>query len=294
MTFKQTIKDITSLKIQGAENVAKEAVKSLSWVAENHKKGSLADTLSKARDQLFATRATEPCMRNAVNFLLQEIDRDIVLRRAEEALKFFEDSRDKIVGYGRQKIKDGDLVYTHCHSSTVTKTIIAAHEQGKHVVVHNTETRPLFQGRVTAAEIAKAGIPVVHYIDAAARFALKKADIMMIGADAITSEGKIVNKVGSELIAEAAERYRVPVYVLTNSWKFDPQTVFGFDEPIEKRHVKEVWPGAPKGVEIDNFSFEMLDPNLVTGVVTELGVYKSQALVNIVRKKYGWMFDTMR
>ena len=62
-----------------------------------------------------------------------------------------------------------------------------AKEQGKKFEVYNTETRPKFQGRITATELAKLGIPVTHYIDSAARLAIKQTDMMLIGCDAIDS-----------------------------------------------------------------------------------------------------------
>jgi ribose 1,5-bisphosphate isomerase len=301
--LEQTVKDIKSLKIQGAENVAKEAVKSLGHVLDMHKGKSaktIFDRLLKAREVLFKTRPTEPCMRNALNFVLHDVEENCqdndqliinVNDRIKQALDLFEDANEKITDYGSQKIKDRMVVYTHCHSSTVTRIIIDAWKKEKHIEVHNTETRPRFQGRKTAVELAQQGIPVVHYVDSAARFALKKADLMLIGADALTAEGKVINKIGSELFAEVADRYGVPLYICTNSWKFDPATVFGFEEPIEKRFSSEVWEKPPKNVRIDNFAFEQVDPRLVTGVITELGIYKPQTLVQVVRKKYPWMFD---
>ena len=301
MSFEKIVKDIKSLKIQGAENVAKEAAKAILQIIDDNKNKSkeiIVQRLKKAHKTLILTRPTEPCMRNTLNFVLfgieqqkdgQEISSS-VSQKIREVQDFFAKSEDKITDYGAQKLRDNMIIYTHCHSSTVTHTIIRAWKQGKHVEVHNTETRPRMQGRVTSAELAKEGIPVTHYVDAAARFALKKADIMLIGADAITSEGKIINKVGSELFSEVANRYDVPVYVCTNSWKFDPETVFGFEEPIEKRYSAEVWNKAPRGVKIDNFAFEQIDPELVTGVITELGIYKPQMLVDVVKKNYKWMF----
>jgi ribose 1,5-bisphosphate isomerase len=299
MSFTQTVNDIKSLKIQGAENVAKEAVKSLGFVVEENRKrpAKIIPALEKAKQILYKTRATEPCMRNALNFALYGAEKQAdtagyVSQRIKEALEFFKEAEDKITAYGEQKIKDGMIVYTHCHSSTVTGIIKAAWKNGKHIEVHNTETRPRFQGRITAIELAKEGIPVEHYVDSAARFALKKADIMLIGADAITVEGKVINKVGSELSAEVAARYDIPVYVCTNSWKFDPETRFGFEEPIEKRYASEVWKDAPKNIRINNFAFEKINPELITGVITELGIYKPQTLVEIMEKKYPWMFRT--
>jgi ribose 1,5-bisphosphate isomerase len=302
MGFKQIVLDIKSLKIQGAENIAKEAVKSLTHVLEDNRKkepAQIIKELEKAKTQLFATRATEPCMRNSLNFVLADIGlhskttQDLkthVESKIKNILDFFQESEEKIIEYGAQKIKDGMIIYTHCHSSTVTKILKQAWKNGKRFEVHNTETRPRLQGRITAAELAKEGIPVTHYVDSAARFALKKADLMLIGADAITVEGKVINKVGSELFAEIANKYDVPVYVCANSWKFDPETVFGFEEPIEKRYASEVWKDAPRGVKIDNFAFEKMSPELITGVITELGIYKPQMLVDMIQKKYSWMF----
>jgi ribose 1,5-bisphosphate isomerase len=303
MGFDRTVKDIKSLKIQGAENVAKEAVKSLRFVISKkratHKQ--LLTALSRARNELFKTRPTEPCMRNALNFVLSDLSHHptetgaltgLVSERIDYVLDFFKRAEEKIIEYGAQKIKDGMVVYTHCHSSTVVKILLSAWKQGKHFEVHNTETRPRYQGRMTSSELAKKGIPVVHYVDSAARFALKKSDVMLIGADAITVEGKVVNKVGSELFAEVANRYDVPVYVCTNSWKFDPETVHGFEEPIEKRDGKEVWEKPPRGVRVENPAFEKIGPGLVTGAITELGVFKPQTLVQQVQKHYPWMFNS--
>jgi ribose 1,5-bisphosphate isomerase len=109
------------------------------------------------------------------------ITKDELDKRIKLVTKHFDTSLKKIASIGARKIKNGMIVYTHCHSSTVTAILKEAKAQGKRFEVHNTETRPKYQGRITAAEIAKAGIPVTHYVDSAAKIALEKADIMMIG-----------------------------------------------------------------------------------------------------------------
>lgn len=298
VTFQKIVEDIKELKIQGAENIAKGAVKALLVVAQQYRKENkpyFIHMLNKARTVLFKTRPTEPCMRNALNYILFdiEIEKDvfgILKKRVDNAKKHFENVSERIAQIGAKKITDGAIVFTHCHSSTVMAILKKAKKEGKRFRVHCTETRPLFQGRITAKELSRAGIPVVHYIDSAARLALKKADIMLIGADAITSEGKVINKIGSELFAEVADRYGVSVYSCTDSWKFDPQTVFGYEEEIELRAGKEIWPTAPKGVRIDNHAFERVDPDLITGVISEIGVYRSGIFIEEVKRVYPWMF----
>jgi len=299
LSLKQTVKDIRSLKIQGAEAVSRESVKALKHVIHVSKAKTPAAFISemkKAREELEKTRPTEPYLRNSMKCAFNKVIggnlrelKEILFSRVQKTLKMMEHNRKHVVEIGAKKIKNGMIVFTHCHSSTVTSILIEAKNQGKKFIVHNTETRPRFQGRKTAEELSKAGIKVVHYVDSAARLALKKADIMLIGADAITSEGRVINKIGSELFAEVAQRYDIPVYVCSNSWKFDPDTIFGFTEEIEERPAFEVWKKPLKNVTVDNHAFEIIDVNSITGVITELGIYDPQILVEEIKRDYPWM-----
>ncbi len=298
-SFSQIIKDIKSLKIQGAEAVSRESMKALKLAAHKSKAATpeqFIKEIKKSRQLLTETRPTEPYLRNALASVFHDLNgaslRELkanLFSRIQKTLIMMEHSRSTIVEIGSRKIKTGMVVFTHCHSSTVTSILIKAKKSGKRFIVHNTETRPRFQGRKTAKELSDAGIKVVHYVDSAARLALKDADIMLLGADAMTSEGNVINKVGSELFSEIAHRYDIPVYICTNSWKFDPETIFGFTEEIEQREPREVWPKPPKNVSIDNHAFEIIDPGLVTGVITELGVYEPRVIVEEIKREYGWM-----
>ena len=195
----------------------------------------------------------------------------------------------KIAEYGAKKILNGMIVFTHCHSSTVERILIEAHKQGKKFTVYNTETRPKFQGRKTATNLAKAGIKVVHMVDSAGRTALKKADLFLYGCDSLSSEGKTINKIGTEALAEFCNKARIPVYCCTNTWKFNPETITGFDETIELRDPKEVWPEAPKGVTIFNPAFEIISPDIITGCITEIGIFKPESIVNRIAVVYPWL-----
>jgi len=300
MSFKETVDRIKNLKVQGAENVAIEAVKSLKEVVKSSKAKNIAGILADiyhAKNLLFLSRPTEPCMRNALNYVLHDLEYDNpvelakgVCLKVDDVLERFDKNQKIIAQIGSKKIGNGTIIFTHCHSSTILEILKEAKKQGKKFEVHNTETRPLYQGRVTAKEIAKLGIPVTHFVDAAARFALKKADLMLIGADAITTEGKVINKIGSELYAEIANKYDIPVYVCADSWKFDTETVFGYETEIEKRKGNEIWKNPPKGVTVNNFAFEKVNPSLITGIISELGIYKPHIFMQEVKVNNKWMF----
>jgi ribose 1,5-bisphosphate isomerase len=113
--------------------------------------------------------------------------------------------------------------------------------------------------------------------------------VFMFGADAVTSEGRVVNKIGTEMFAEMAEKYDTDSYCCTDSWKFDPVTITGKKEPIERRNSHEVWPKAPKGVKILNLAFERVDSELITAVISELGFFPASIFIQEVRKAYPWL-----
>lgn len=300
MDLKKTVKDIKDLKIQGAENIAISSVEAIRRIGLRSKFNDVSDYLNElhsARISLQSTRPTEPCLRNSLKFVFQGINlktyseiKDKLIHNVNLVVKHFSDSKQKIAEIGAKKISNGMIVYTHCHSSTVMDILKLAKKKGKKFVVHNTETRPKFQGRITARELSSYGIKVKHFVDSAAKLAIKESDIMFFGADAITSEGEVINKIGSELFSLAAERYSVPVYSCTDSWKFDPESVFGYNEDIEIRKSSEIWDKAPKNVTVSNYAFEKIDPDLVTGIISELGVYSPEIIVEELRRNYGWMF----
>jgi ribose 1,5-bisphosphate isomerase len=270
----RTVRDIRKLKIQGAFKIALAAIKA--WETAKDKR--------KAERKLFASRPTEPMLRNSLAYLKK-------YGKTKELIAKLKSDQEKIIQYAVGKVPQKGIVYTHCHSSTVNEILKKAKHKGKKFLVTVTETRPFFQGRITAKEMAKAKIPVILFVDSAARLAMKKVDVMLIGADAITAEGVVINKIGSELMSEVANNYKIPIYVCTHSWKFDPQTVLGFEEKIEKRAAKEIWNRHPKGVSISNYVFEKVDPNKITAIISELGVLKPNVFVEEVKKTYGWMFD---
>jgi ribose 1,5-bisphosphate isomerase len=294
------LRDIRTVKIQGAESVAINAVKALEFRGLKCSSSSSAaffSEMKKTRSSLFASRPTEPLMRNAIDHvlkLLESSDSNIIhlkkrLRIAcSETLDHFDSARQIIAEIGSKKIENGMIVFTHCHSSTVMEVLKKAKSQGKRFHVYNTEARPLFQGRTSATELAKAGIPVTHFVDSAAKIAIKKSDMVLFGFDAVTTT-KIYNKIGSDMFAMIADKYDVPIFACGDSWKFDPEGTKGREEKIEMRPSKEIWPGAPKGVKIENPCFEKIDPHLIAAIISELGVYPHENFIEEVKKAYPWL-----
>ena len=297
--FDQILKDIKDLKIQGAENVAKSSVTAISEILDSDMSSKdMYVRIFSARKMLEEARSTEPCLRNTLTLLFHNVNeynfKEQMKKNIFEAKNHFEKTNSAISDMGSKKIRDGMVVFTHCHSSAVMGVMKKAKSDGVKFSVKNTETRPLFQGRITAKELSDAGIQVEHFIDSAGRLAVKHSDMVLIGADAITSEGYVINKIGSEMFCETAKLKEIPVYVCTDSWKFDVATIFGFDEVIEKRNESEIWKEKPKGVKISNHAFEKVNPQLITGIISELGVYSPEVFIEEMRRCYPWLFNDVK
>jgi ribose 1,5-bisphosphate isomerase len=189
----------------------------------------------------------------------------------ERILNHFQVAQDKINKHTLKLIKSKDIIYTHCHSTNVSHSLIYAKKKGKSFQVYNTETRPLFQGRKTARELKNANIKVTMFIDSAMDIALsekqktKKVNKIFIGADALTRNG-IVNKVGSGAIAKLAMINKIPLYIIADSWKYSKNKV-----PMETRKLNEIWDKAPKNIKIKNPSFEFVPKKYIKKIITEHG-----------------------
>ncbi|MGZ4851278.1 MAG: translation initiation factor eIF-2B, partial [Candidatus Bathyarchaeia archaeon] len=161
---------------------------------------------------------------------------------------------------------------------------------GKNFKVICTETRPAYQGRITANELVGLGIETTFIVDSAARSFMGNVDVVIVGADAITSEGNVVNKIGSSSIAVLANEARVPFYVVSELLKFDPETLKGECERIEQRNPAEVWSEAPSKLIVRNPAFDVTPNRYIHGLICEEGIIAPQSVVEIIRLRYPWVF----
>jgi ribose 1,5-bisphosphate isomerase len=296
------------LEIQGATNVALSAISFLSEYTKRLKLKKIDDfinALNKAREILIESRPTEPAMQNGLNYIMNKLEKckdqcttdtisSLIETYKNEYKQMIEDSKKKIAIIGARRIPDmprGDefIVMTHCHSSVVTGILKEAKRQGKHYLkVINTETQPKLQGRKTANELIEAGIEVIHVVDSAMRWAVNhfEVDLILIGADSITSEGTVLNKIGSRLLALVAHEEHVPFYVASSLLKYNPVSQFGILEKIEMRDEKEIWDKAPKGIKILNPAFETVSRRYIDGLITEAGIFASSHVHYYFSKLY--------
>lgn len=195
-----------------------------------------------------------------------------------------------IGNHGLQYIYDGVRVLTHCNAGalatsgigTALAPVYAAHAAGRQVHVFANETRPLLQGsRLTAWELQRAGVPVTLLTDGMAAGLMRdgEIDIVLVGADRVASNGDTANKIGTYALAVAANHHGIPFYVCAPWSTIDHATPNGDGIVIEQRHADEVRqfagvPVAPADVNIRNPAFDVTPASLITGHITDRGIYR--------------------
>lgn len=188
-------------------------------------------------------------------------------------------------------------VLTHCNTGplacgqygTALGIVQAAHHAEVPLHVWVDETRPYLQGaRLTAWELAQAGVPHTLIADVAAGSLIAKGevDIIVVGADRIAANGDTANKVGTYPLSVVAARHGIPFYVCAPLSSVDPTAPYGDAIPIEDRPADEVlsFRGtriAPAGTAVRNPSFDVTPAELITGIVTEEGVLRAPYEVSI-------------
>ncbi len=193
-----------------------------------------------------------------------------------------------IGGYGQVLIPEKANVLTHCNTGalatsgwgTALGVIRSAYEDGKDITVYVDETRPYLQGaRLTAWELVQEGIP--HYLitDNSAGFLISKGliDVIIVGADRITANGDVANKIGTFTLSVLAKEFNIPFYVAAPTTTFDLNTESGKDIPIEVRNEKEIKECgsckiAPEETKALNYSFDITPAENISGIITEKGI----------------------
>jgi methylthioribose-1-phosphate isomerase len=195
---------------------------------------------------------------------------------------------DAIGRHGAELLKDDSTVLTHCNAGalatggigTALAVIYKAVEAGKNIKVYADETRPLLQGaRLTCWELMQCGVEAILLTDNMAGYlmSLGKVDAVITGADRITKNGDVTNKIGTYTLAVLAREHKIPFYVAAPESTFDKNLESGKDIIVEQRSPEEVTSGfgkriSPEGVKVINPAFDITPHKLVTAYITDTGI----------------------
>jgi len=295
----QLIEEIKNDRTHGASQLARQAVTVLKLAAENSQANNTEQFLLEQKEvgqQLMQTRPAMAPVYNMVNKLLNTIVKEAANNmeldkfrlytagKANKAIKSSLKAIEQITQHAARLISSGDYIMTHSYSSTVAATLKEAFSKYGNISVIATRSGPGGSGAITARELVGYGIPVTFIDDTAVGLYIPMVNKVIIGADRICADGKIINGVGSYQLAIAAEKTRVPLYVLCDSMKFDSR-LKGEEVDLEEKEPSEVIePGRlPPGVKVKNPYFDITPLELVTGIVTEAGLYSREQVLGYIK-----------
>lgn len=300
-SVEETAADIDSMEIRGAATIAKAAAAAL----RDQAAASDADTPEAFRAELRAaarhldeTRPTAVSLPNALRFVLQGMRGETVdelrrhtINRADTFRRDLDQAQNRLGLVGANRIRNGDVIMTHCHSTDALACVEAALEQGKEFSAIVKETRPRNQGLITAKQLRQWGVPVTLIVDNAASRYLPDVDQVLVGADSIAADGAVINKIGTRGLSIAAREHNVNVMVAAQSIKLDPATFAGHAVDIEMRDESEVIDRADRAeigdVSVDNPAFDVTPARYVDAIVTEHGQFPPESIVTLMRELFG-------
>jgi len=301
-----TAKKIRTMEIRGAGAIARAAASALKEHALSLETNSLSDfnrEMEKAAQILLKTRPTAVSLPNAVRFVMRchgdtvEEVRASIVSSADEFVKRSDEAVEQIGKIGAKRVRDGDLIMTHCNSTAAISIMVTAFKQGKNIRVIATESRPMMQGHITIQQLNDAGIPTTLIVDSAMRYHMQDVDLAIVGADAIGVNGCLVNKIGTSQLALAAHEARVNLLVAAETFKFSPRTILGELIEIEERSPDEVLNAKTrkslKNVVVRNPAFDVTPPEYIDLICTEVGAIPPEMAYTIIRDYLGWELEEL-
>jgi ribose 1,5-bisphosphate isomerase len=302
----ETAESIASMEVRGAATIAAAAVDALRRQAtetDADTPDAFTEVMYAAARHLHETRPTAVSLPNALRYVLRRMNgttvdrrRETVVAAADEFERRLDRAQDDLGEVGANRLRDGDTVMTHCHSTDVMAVVEAAVEQGKSVEAVVKETRPRLQGHITARQLRELDVPVTLIVDNAARRYLNDVDHVLVGADSIAADGSVINKIGTSGLAVNARDRGTQVVVAAQTIKLHPATLTGHTVEIETRDESEVIDDETRAdigdVTVDNPAFDVTPPRYVDAIVTESGQFPPESIVTLMRELFGESAET--
>ncbi len=273
--FEKLKRDIKSLKIQGAKEIA---IESLKFFRKYCKDERFLKKFEKMSYELEKIRPTAVVLHN----VLEKLRKELTCENISQILHDLIYANENIAKMGYKLIPKNSTVMVYCHSSEDLAVIKKAYDKGRIEKVFTPETRPKLQGLKSALELSDYGIPVVYITDNARGYFIEEVDVVAVGSDAMRKEGN-VNKIGTFTLALLSKHFKKPFYVVGDMYKLD----FRKEIVIEERDPKEVVSDRKilqhKNITIRNPAFDITPWRFVTKIITDKGIKTPQEIKKLLK-----------
>jgi translation initiation factor 2B subunit (eIF-2B alpha/beta/delta family) len=173
--------------------------------------------------------------------------------------------QNKIFENGKKYFLNVSKVITISNSFTVFSFLNKLNSLNSNLEVIIAESRPKNEGKVLAKKLIERGIPIEFITDFSTAYFIQKADVAVIGADKVLSNGNIVNKTGSLALAILCSYYNKPLYVITSKSKITDESSYSHED----KDPTELWRYSHKILKVKNYYFEEIEKDLITRIITD-------------------------
>lgn len=175
-----------------------------------------------------------------------------------------EESFNQTIEKAVHELKNFSSFLTLSNSETLRKLFIKVHKINQHLNVIVSESRPMNEGQLLAEYLLENNIRTELITEAMLSSKINVTDCAVIGCDKVLSNGNVVNKIGSNILALLAKENSKPFYVIADKYKFAENNYFS----PALRPSSEIWEKNHPRLIINNIYFEEIDSSFITKIIS--------------------------
>lgn len=286
----QGLLDIVDEGVLGATNHVALALPLVAWVASADRTTARDEALELARFIARTRGANAPIVANALDWQTEGVDQlpaveaaTVLSARAEAWGAAAAERRRALIAKATEILADVRRPLIYDYSSTVADVVRAlARATGLDLIVI-PESRAIDGGRRYMSALADLGVSVSFVPDAAIEYAMSRSDVVLLGAESVTSDGGIINTVGSTMTARAAHAHGIAVYGAADLFKVGARAAADLPAPSPRRYDFLLRPGEQASTEAPEL--EIVPPDLVSAILTEAGPVEPGNLASAVLRR---------
>ncbi len=291
-------------KFTGASGLARFALEYVINIA-NHSINNVNDFVELIDKMANVTAKYKPSrapIENALRFISArahlwisaykpEILQKKIGQAAQNYLDYMYQAQFSVSRYISHYLQNVQTIMTLCRSTTVIKGLDEIYKNNPSLKVIVLEARPDYDGWETAKELGNKGINTTLIVDSAACSLLRSVNVILVGADIVTSDGSVINRVGTSQLAILAQHFRIPFYIATASYTFrkmdSSEILLATRSPyrITPKEIQDNW----KNVRVINQVDDMTKANMITGLFCDQGLIKPTEIAKFVSEFDAWI-----
>jgi translation initiation factor 2B subunit (eIF-2B alpha/beta/delta family) len=260
--MKKSLKEIYNDKISGSEDILEKINLFVINNLDSNKK--ILKLIAGGRDQLSSFQAVQTYLNKIEKFLKDYKKEELwifVKNFTEKKQKIFEIIFKKLW----PEIRELNSVFTFSNSKTVYEILKLWSNENPDLKIYISESRPKKEGRILAKKLLKENYRIIFVTEAQSAHIIEKVDCVLIGADKILPNGKVINKIGSKNLAIISKFFNKPFFVICSKDKFAETEEF----KLEEEKTSEIWKYKNKNLNISNFYFEEIEKELISKIITD-------------------------